>query len=728
MLKGSEWMRNGLIVVIMLLGSLLLGASAQNEQELSLILEVEEDAQVHATYIKNYLPQVEVVAVYETLFQGIAVKGNPRALKKVTKLDFVEARYPVQTYTSFTLEEEKIKVTDDIEGILPTMVNDTNYTGKGIKVGVIDTGIDYTHPDLRANFLGGYDLVDLDDDPMETTEGLKTLHGTHVAGIIAADGAMQGVAPDAELYGYRALGPGGVGTSIQVIAAMEEAIRDEVDVINLSLGNTVNGPDYPTSKAVSEASKLGVAVVVANGNAGPENWTVGAPATSQQALSVGAYAPKQAFPSLSIRAHAKKMPLQEIAFTPKWDFDRDYEVTMDQDVRGKFALLQVDPETVVEDMVTLQEEGAVAIILYEEKANEAEWMAEMMEKEFDVPVAFVSLKDGRWLQRNFDEKSLYADTVWDDRPEMVAPFSSRGPVTVSWQPKPDLIAPGVNVLSTVPGGYEALNGTSMAAPHVAGAIAVMKEAQPTWSNERIFHALKTTARPLHTESDEWQSPIEQGTGLLQLADAMETDVIIYGAPLAFGFVRDYLEERQQTIWIENLSDEEKQFRFNIPSAHRGLIWKMPQKVTVAPGKKVKVPIELRTNSILLEEGIFEEWFTIESEGEKFTLPYIVINETSNYPKVMGFSFQINGYDSGIYDYQLYVPEEVKSIKVKLYRSDSLLYEGELMELKEKDLEIGMNEGKIAKRDIDYSGEFYGLIVVELKNGELAHYDTKIILE
>src|SRR5699024_2186565 len=97
---------------------------------------------------------------------------------------------------------------------------------------------------------------------METEEIMPTLHGTHVAGIIAADGAMQVVARAADIYANRALGPGGMGTSIQVIAALEQARRDEVDVVDMSLGNTGNGPDYPTSKAVSKASEEGVAVVV----------------------------------------------------------------------------------------------------------------------------------------------------------------------------------------------------------------------------------------------------------------------------------------------------------------------------------------------------------------------------------------------------------------------------------------------------------------------------------
>src|SRR5699024_3698145 len=122
----------------------------------------------------------------------------------------------------------------------------------------------YVHPYIQNMVNDCYDLAYIDDGPIETEEIMTTLHGTHVAGIIAADGAIQGVAPDADIYAYRALGPGGMGTSIQIIAALEQAIRDEVDVVNLSLGNTVNGPDYPTSKAVSKASEEGVAVVVAN--------------------------------------------------------------------------------------------------------------------------------------------------------------------------------------------------------------------------------------------------------------------------------------------------------------------------------------------------------------------------------------------------------------------------------------------------------------------------------
>ena len=104
--------------------------------------------------------------------------------------------------------------------------NNRRLTGKGVTVGVIDTGVDYTHPDLRRNFAGGHDLVDNDRDPMETkTLGKATVHGTHVAGIIAANGKLMGVAPDAKILAYRALGPGGGGTTENVLARLSRRSR-----------------------------------------------------------------------------------------------------------------------------------------------------------------------------------------------------------------------------------------------------------------------------------------------------------------------------------------------------------------------------------------------------------------------------------------------------------------------------------------------------------------------
>ncbi|MDY0404560.1 S8 family serine peptidase [Virgibacillus sp. 179-BFC.A HS] len=317
----------------------------------SVIIEVEGDAKQHREYLRNYFPNTEIIAVYDTLFNGLAIKTKPEKLAKIASLEFVKAIHPVATYqanfsaTAGMTKTKKLKdmLKTDKNAVLPQTLNTTSYTGKGIKVGIIDTGIDYNHPDLRNNYQGGYDLVDLDDDPMETTpeQGAPTLHGTHVAGIIAADGDLKGVAPDASIYSYRALGPGGSGTSAQVIAALEQAVKDGMDVVNLSLGNTVNGPDYPTSIAVNKAYELGVFVVIANGNDGPGDWTVGSPATAVKSFSVGALANEQQIPVLAARHENLQIHMTPMLGSVPWELQRDYAITTDlSQTRGKIALLK----------------------------------------------------------------------------------------------------------------------------------------------------------------------------------------------------------------------------------------------------------------------------------------------------------------------------------------------------------------------------------------------------
>ena len=148
------------------------------------------------------------------------------------------------------------------------LVHASGNKGAGVKVGIIDSGIDSAHPDLAANFAGGWDFIEDDDTPQD---GFG--HGTFVAGIIGAvdDGqGVVGVAPEASLYAYRVLDSSGVfdrNSWDLVIAALDRAVADEMDVVNMSFGS-FGDPGQAVFDACQRAEAAGIVLVAAAGNLG----------------------------------------------------------------------------------------------------------------------------------------------------------------------------------------------------------------------------------------------------------------------------------------------------------------------------------------------------------------------------------------------------------------------------------------------------------------------------
>ena len=190
------------------------------------------------------------------------------------------------------------------------------YEGQGIKVAVLDTGIDADHPDFQGIYKGGKNFVPhngndytrprADDDASETSpverpshrpevnptgHSFYTSHGTHVAGTIAAIGnneyGIKGIAPKVDLYAYRVLGAYGSGSTSGIVAAIDYAVQQEMDVINLSLGGGANTETDAGSFAINNAMMAGTISVVATGNSGPNRGTMGTPATARLGIAVG---------------------------------------------------------------------------------------------------------------------------------------------------------------------------------------------------------------------------------------------------------------------------------------------------------------------------------------------------------------------------------------------------------------------------------------------------------
>ncbi|MRH43967.1 S8 family serine peptidase [Aquibacillus halophilus] len=706
-----------------------LSSTAQDKELQSIIIEVDGNPHQHKQYIENYHPFIEVVQVYDTLFNGLALRAKPGQLAKMERLDFVVNAYQVHIYQTQSINNSVpfLKQGDNSS-------ESTSYTGKGVKIGVIDTGIDHTHPDLKPNYKGGYDLVDLDDDPMETLpeQGMPTIHGSHVAGIIAANGEMKGVAPEAELYGYRALGPGGMGTSIQVIAAIEKAVKDGMDIINMSLGNAVNGPDWPTSIAVNKAVALGVSIVIANGNSGPNNWTVGSPATSTDALSVGASTPPLNIPYLSDSFLDKKIYMSPLMGSTPWDLTKEYPVIDGglgkeeiANARDKIVLMKRGEIPFAEKARIAEQAGAKAVIIYNNEAGSFQGSVDDGQSEINIPATTISKKDGEWLTNQIVKKDKWIDTKYQASQDKMADFSSRGPVTTNWKIKPEIVAPGAAITSTVPGGYMELQGTSMAAPHVAGGLALVKQAHPDWTPEQLKGALLTTALPLQ-KGEELYDPIIQGMGRMQPQKAIETTTIIHEPLLTLGKIEDLLENHTVKIEIENVSNHDLVYRFDLPKQTRGIRWHMPNSFKIGAKSKKTVAIEASINSSLLKNGLHQGWLTLKQQSQTYNLPYLLLNKEGDYPKAMGMEFSLRTFSDDQYQYRLYLPEKADKVTVDLYNPRTLAFERTLLEL--EDLKAGLVEGSMEKRNLGKTGKYLANVTVETADNKQHSYQTEIVIE
>ncbi|MFF2446532.1 S8 family serine peptidase [Neobacillus sp. NPDC058068] len=509
----------------------------------------------------------KITKTYKTTYNGVAMKLPANQVEMLLKSDVVKSVYKNVEFKvdPIALGEEKASNNNPGTSVesLPYLkvdkLHEEGITGKGIKVGVIDTGIDYNHPDLKKVYKGGYDFVDNDNDPMETTyadwqksggypeiyagSAYYTSHGTHVAGTIAGqatnkDISVKGVAPDVDLYAYRVLGPYGSGTSEDVIAAIEKSVDDGMDVINLSLGAGINDPYYPTSTAINYAVLSGVTAVVAAGNEGPGDYTLGSPGTAALALTVGASDVPMTISTFKGKIGTENgidligMARHYADQLKDWE-GKSYQVvdvglgdTNDytgKNVQGKIALVARGDFALADKVSNAKQKGAVAVLLYNNIAGQID--ANLGEATNFVPAFSITKEAGEKIkaQLKAGETSFtfsnYA--VTETKGDRLADFSSRGPVRQTYGIKPEVTAPGVSVLSTVPSymvdpknqsdykyAYSRYSGTSMATPFTAGVAALMLQANPKLKPEDIKTVLMNTADPLNGD----YSVFEVGAG------------------------------------------------------------------------------------------------------------------------------------------------------------------------------------------------------------------------
>ncbi|HET9445072.1 MAG TPA: S8 family serine peptidase, partial [Steroidobacteraceae bacterium] len=225
---------------------------------------------------------------FGTLWNGVSVSINPRDVAQLARLPGVKGIYPVVTFSppDPSLNPGIELVTAIKQTGVDIAQNTLGLTGAGIKVAVMDTGIDFDHPDLGGCFgpgcrvFTGWDFVgdafNADDtsptyNPVAVPDPIPddcNGHGTHVAGIVGANGAIRGVAPNVKFGAYRVFGCDGSTTAEIMIAAMERALFDGMDILNMSIGAAFQWPQYPTAVAASRLVNKGMVVVASIGNSG----------------------------------------------------------------------------------------------------------------------------------------------------------------------------------------------------------------------------------------------------------------------------------------------------------------------------------------------------------------------------------------------------------------------------------------------------------------------------
>lgn len=702
-----------------------------NEQIIAIVTLKNNQTYENVSDIIRKYPSVRLRKKFQFALNGFSIEGKRKEVEAIKKLFQIEGVYETSIYKASIEESIPFVGGNEVRGTFDKKNN--RLTGKGVKVGIIDTGIDYNHPDLKRSYKGGEDLVDHDNDPMETKGSpyISTLHGTHVAGIIAANGKLKGMAPEAEIYAYRALGPGGSGDTETVIAAIEAAIEDKVHILNLSLGNDINGPDLPITIALNKAIEKGITAIVSTGNSGPEAWTVGSPGTSSKAISVGASSPPMNMPYLKIGLgeKTKTIAVEQIYGAEPWNFTAFEKMVYGgkgkpeqiAEASNKIVLIERGGLPFLEKIQNAMKKGAKGVVIYNN--SNGSFLGGVPEK-IGIPAVTVSKAEGEYMKEYFDRNNNASiKTIYHQKKDLLASFSSRGPVTVSWEIKPDLVAPGVAIDSTVPNGYLALQGTSMAAPHVAGAAALIKQAHPDWTPAQIKSALMTTSKRLLNEQGQYYRTYEQGAGRMRVYEAVKADTFFYPSSVTFGFYdrRNSEDEHIKHLIVQNTSNWTKYYSFITPKDEVGLTWKLPLAFSLKPNEKKKVKIGLAVNPARLNKGIYDGAIKIREGTKELHIPYLYMKDEPDYPRVMGFQFSA-GDSEDMYRYEMYIPGGGDEMMIALYDRDTFRFSGFL------DYSTPAPRGyvrkEISKKKLPQNGEYHAVIVV--KKGKSSEEYHKLI--
>jgi len=502
--------------------------------------------------------------------------------------------------------------------------------GSGIRVAVIDTGVDFNHPDLfgwgnDGKVVGGYNFIHEGESPIDTNG-----HGTQVAGVIAADGEITGIAPKAKILAYKVSEDGEGVSSELIIRAIEKAIEDEADIINISLG--VNKTNSKIERAVNLALEKEIFVVTAAGNDGPEFETIGSPGRNFGSVTVGATY-NNLTSSLVATLEIDEKPHIVI---PMVGSSKLEEPISGKIIFGGYGKAEELGMLDVEDAILIVERGsdaegellyfsikeknaadagAKALIIYNNKPGIflGELIHEFMESGYtpQIPVVSMDREEGLEIKESIKKDTKGTMHLFYN-PDFVTHFSSRGPVSPFYI-KPEIVAPGAYINTTQNNaGYNFTSGTSFAAPHVSGAAALLLQKNPDLHHHEIKSLLLTTVEPVSDAYGQEFSLHEAGAGRLDIENA-------YGAKLII----------EPPNFIANISSKEpivkKQFELKLLDGTLDDL-----DVKFEGPKFIKFVHLLEGNTLQIKMNMGEEKFgdhegklIIKHESTRYTIPFLI---------------------------------------------------------------------------------------------------------
>ena len=558
-------------------------------------------------------------------------------------------------------------------------------SGAGIKIAIIDTGIETSHPALqnpalvapdsfpRANNEAGLAFTSnkvivarsyvslLRSPDIDTSPRDRVGHGTALAMITAGVrtagplATVSGVAPDAWLGSYKVFGSPGSNdgtTDDVVLKAIDDAVADGMDIINLSLGDDLAlRLEYdPIVAAVERATRAGVIVVAAAGNNGGDLNTLSSPATAPSAIAVGASTNDRTFAaSVTVEGLGDFIAVIGNGSPAAAPITAPLTAAASLDGNGlacgefpasslanRVALILRGTCTFETKILNAQRAGAIAALVY--PTADAPDPFPMGMGSATLPAEMIGHRQGAYVKENLDAgRECIATLRFTLGPVPVQPndpasFSAAGP-SVDLGLKPDLIAAGQNIYTATQtfdsrgnmhsaNGYILVDGTSFSAPITAGAAALLKSARPGLTVDQYRSLLINTASSTDTPEGYHRDTQLTGAGLLNVDAALQSTIAAVPASFSFG-AGGANPNLQRGLTLTNIGTAEETY-FLTPSPHRG---DQPapsvaeSTLTLAPGASRQLAVNFQAAN--LAPGSYQGFLTITaaSTGSSLRVPY-----------------------------------------------------------------------------------------------------------